>query len=155
MNIKELKEMINLMIENHLAELELEKQGFKLKLRREVGGTVRTGMEVPVVSITPTSQPAQQTAGGGQSPQGVQESPDTHIIRSPMVGTFYTAPSPDAEAYVSVGKAVDVDATLCIVEAMKLMNEIKSDVKGTVVEVMVENGQSVEFDQPLFKIKKG
>lgn len=146
MNVKELKEMINLMIEHNLSELELEKDGLKLKLKRGgVGGAREGGVTVPTVSITPIA-PVATPATASTS--------NVHIVRSPMVGTFYAAPAPDAEPYATVGKVVDVDTTLCIVEAMKLMNEIKSDVKGKIIEILVENGQAVEFDQPLFKIEK-
>jgi len=87
-------------------------------------------------------------------PAQAEEDATIEIVRSPMVGTFYKSPSPEAESFVQVGQTVNEGDTLCIIEAMKLMNEIKSEVKGKVLEVLVTNGQAVEFDQPLFKIKK-
>ncbi len=94
------------------------------------------------------------TQASGASGGGVQESPNGATIKSPMVGTFYAAPAPDQPPYVSVGKQVKEGDVLCIVEAMKLMNEIKCEVSGTITEILVKNGQTVEFDQPLFKIEK-
>jgi acetyl-CoA carboxylase biotin carboxyl carrier protein len=149
MNVKELKEMINLMIENELTELELEKDGLKVKLRRDKFGVIKKEIEAPTIMMAAPQAPAASSA-----PAQAKEASNIHVVRSPMVGTFYAAPAPDAEPYVTGGKQVEVDMTLCIIEAMKLMNEIKSDIRGKVVEVLATNGQAVEFDQPLFKIEK-
>ncbi len=148
MTIKELKEMINLMNEHGLTELEIEKNGEKIKLKKGSFGTIeREPVALPQASV--------QT---GKAPQTVPsfpvEDPNLATVRSPMVGTFYAAPAPEAEVYVTRGKEVNEGDVLCIIEAMKLMNEIKSEVRGRVVDVLVENGQPVEFDQPLFKIQK-
>lgn len=147
MTIKELKEMINLMNEHALIELEIEKNGFKIRLKKSPSGTI----EREVVSLSPS------TAGGAPTlqtiPQAVVDDNVT-VIRSPMVGTFYASPAPDAEPYTARGKEINEGDVLCIVEAMKLMNEIKSEVRGRVIDILVENGQPVEFDQPLFKIQK-
>lgn len=149
MNIKELKEIIAVMQENGLTELELEKNGFKVKLKKspsgfEIKNEPTTEWRMPAVDI-PQSQ----------APEKVEKEPEgVVVVRSPMVGTFYAAPAPDKEPYVSKGKAIKEGDVLCIVEAMKLMNEIKSEVSGQVIEILVSNGQPVEFDQPLFKIQK-
>lgn len=151
MTIKELKEMITLMQEHGLTELEFEKNGFKIRLKKGPNGTMvreESPVSHPVV-VQSTPQPTSQAV----APKEMEEV-GVVLVRSPMVGTFYAAPAPDAEPYVSRGKDIAVGEVLCIVEAMKLMNEIKSEIKGKVLEILVENGQSVEFDQPLFKIQK-
>ncbi|MBI4395202.1 MAG: acetyl-CoA carboxylase biotin carboxyl carrier protein [Candidatus Omnitrophica bacterium] len=148
MTIKELKDMINLMQEHGLTELEIEKNGFKIRLKKGLGGTV--------VQEEPSS--VTHIAKGERAVQAVEsrqvEEAGIAVIHSPMVGTFYTAPAPDAEPYVVRGKDVTSGDVLCIIEAMKLMNEIKTEISGRVIDVLVENGQPVEFDQPLFKIQK-
>ncbi len=155
MNIKEIKELLELMAEHNVGEIEIEKDNAKIKLRKMPSGEVmmqgtpqmmapmQTAMHVPV----PASTPAVVTQASDE--EGVT------IVRSPMVGTFYASPAPDQPAYVSVGKVVKDGDVLCIIEAMKLMNEIKSELGGTVVEILVQNGQTVEYDQPILKIKKG
>ena len=157
MNIKELKEMINLMNEHGLAELEIEKDNFKIKLKKTSSGAIRQEVvhqHGPLPVLTPYALPLPggaetQTAGA----QAVD--PNIHIVHSPMVGTFYASPAPDQPVYVTGGKRVKEGDVLCIIEAMKLMNEIKSEIGGTVLEILVKNGQPVEFDQPLFKVQKG
>ncbi len=150
MTIKELKEMIALMQEHGLTELEIEKNGFKIRLKKGATGAIvkeETQVQIPV-PVSHVKQVASPVPASEVEEVGVV------IVRSPMVGTFYAAPAPDAEPYVGRGKEVNVGDVLCIVEAMKLMNEIKSETKGKIVDILVENGQSVEFDQPLFKIQK-
>ena len=148
MTIKELKEMINLMQEHGLVELEIERNGFKIRLKKSSSGTI-----VQEVSTTQPRMANEERALPAQELQPAVEVGVT-IVRSPMVGTFYASPAPDAEPYVLRGKEVKSGDVLCIIEAMKLMNEIKSEVSGRVIDVMAENGQPVEFDQPLFKIQK-
>ena len=153
MNIKEIKEVLQLMAEHGLTEIELEKDGMKIRLKKGVGGKISAE---EIRDFTPMVIPVPgrgESSGGGTDPSH-QESANTVLVKSPMVGTFYAAPAPDQPAYVTAGKAVKDGDVLCIVEAMKLMNEIKSEIQGTVVEVLVKNGQPVEFDQPLFKIQK-
>ena len=156
MTIKELKEMINLMEEHGLSELEVEKEGLKIRLKRGP-----TGRIVPEGGdFGPSVLPSGNRESGAIPPAGQQTARETVedanlvIVRSPMVGTFYLAPAPDAAPYATKGKKVAEGDVLCIIEAMKLMNEIKSDLPGTVLDILVENGQPVEFDQPLFKIQK-
>lgn len=155
MTLRELKELINLMKEYNLSELEMEREEIKIRLKREPSGKM-------VSELTPVS-PLQPAMSVGVSPnlpvgqqttrEGVEEA-NALVIRSPMVGTFYVAPAPDAAPYVTKGKQISPGDILCIIEAMKLMNEIKSDVTGVILEILVENGQPVEFDQPLFKVRK-
>jgi acetyl-CoA carboxylase biotin carboxyl carrier protein len=155
MNIKEIKELLELMAEHNVGEIEIEKDNAKIKLRKMAGGGI-------VVQTAPQGMPPVQTVLHAPAPAGVPAAAaqpaveeGVTIVRSPMVGTFYAAPAPDQPAYVSVGKVVKDGDVLCIIEAMKLMNEIKSELAGTVVEVLVQNGQTVEYDQPILKIKKG
>ena len=155
MTLKELKELINLMEEYGLSELEMEKEGLKVRLKRGPSGKVVP--EVSPLGASPLTIPMGSSPAapvGHQNPRETLEETNVLMIRSPMVGTFYAAPAPDAAPYVNKGKRISAGDVLCIIEAMKLMNEIKSDVGGTVLEVLVENGQPVEFDQPLFKVQK-
>ena len=151
MNIKELKEMINLMKENELVELEIEKEGERIRLKKDAGGGI-VKEEVAHARYIP-SQPLGAVGEAAPPKQGVLDE-RSYLVRSPMVGTFYSAPAPDQEPYMSKGQTVKEGDVLCIIEAMKLMNEIKSEVNGKMVDILVTNGQPVEFDQPLFKIEK-
>lgn len=154
MNIKEIKELLQLMAEHGLQEVELEKDGLKIKLKK--GGSIRAVTDeirdIPQTGFAPVVDITQNA--GTQAPRTTQEAADIVIVRSPMVGTYYAAPAPDQPLYASVGKKIQEGDVLCIIEAMKLMNEIKSEMSGILVEILVKNGQPVEFDQPLFKIKK-
>ncbi len=155
MNIKEIKELLELMAEHNLGEIEVEKDDMKIKLRKlssgriVVDGAPQVMAPVHAALQTPAQTPATTPAGQLAVEEGVT------IVRSPMVGTFYAAPAPDQPPYVSVGKMIKEGDVLCIIEAMKLMNEIKAELGGTVVEILVQNGQTVEYDQPILKIKKG
>ncbi len=157
MNLKEVKDIIKLMKENKLTELELEQDGFKIKLKRNNGTRVVKKDEqtqTMPITIQQVPQVMPQQVPQDVAPPQQEEDPNILIVRAPMVGTFYQAPAPNAKPFVSMGQEVNVDDTLCIVEAMKLMNEIKCEVRGIIVDILVTNGQAVEFDQPLFKIKK-
>ena len=143
MNLKEIKEMIQLMNENGLSEIEIEKDGLKIRLRKGSGGTIETSV-VENAPQASAAHPRQIPAAAS-----VQRAP----IKSPMVGTFYSAPAPDAAPFVQPGSQVEVGQVICVIEAMKLMNEIKSEVRGKIVEVLVHNGDPVEFGQPLFVIE--
>ena len=152
MNLKELKDIINLMKEHGLSEIEIEKDGLKIRLKKSNGISISQEEVLSQLkgSVTAPSQEMRQAVS--QSP--LEKAPDANeaIIRSPMVGTFYAAPAPDQPIYVNLGAVIKPDDVLCIIEAMKLMNEIKSEVSGRIVEILVENGTSVEFDQPLFRV---
>ena len=163
-NMDELRELIALLRENGLAELELERQDFRIRLRREgVGSSVDFAEVVPapspaVSARAATHQSPPVTASspvhpGAQAETAASEDQDLHIISSPIVGTFYRSPSPNADAFVKIGSNVESETVVCIIEAMKLMNEIQAEVSGEVAKVYVENGQPVEYGQPLFGIK--
>jgi oxaloacetate decarboxylase alpha subunit len=149
MNLKEIKEIISLMNENKLAEIEVEREGVKLKIKKSSSG-VPGGIVVPGVlsQVEPAQANAEETSKTAEP-----ASPKTKAVASPMVGTFYRAPSPEAPPFVEMGQVVEVGQVVCIVEAMKLMNEIKSDVRGKVVGIPVENAEPVEFSQTLFEIE--
>lgn len=156
--IGEIRELIRLVDETSVTELNVENGDAKLVIRKAVETTAPGQMAAPV------TQPAVTAAVQAPAPvspvQTVPAAPETtepeqgvHLITSPMVGTFYRSPSPDAAPYVDKGSAVTEKTVVCIVEAMKLMNEIEAEVRGEVVEVLAENGQLVEYGQPLFKVK--
>lgn len=152
MNIKELKEMINLMKEHDLVELEFEKEGERIRLKKNASGII-TKEEFSHARYVPSGTPMDFPGGVPPKPELADE--HLYVVRSPMVGTFYATPAPDQDPYVTKGQNVKEGDVLCIIEAMKLMNEIKSEVSGKIADILVTNGQPVEFDQPLFKIEKG
>ena len=154
MTLKEIKEMINLMEEYGLSELEIEKEGLKIRLKRGPSGKVVAESAISQLPSTPVHTVSSVLSAGQQVARETVEEANVLIVRSPMVGTFYAAPAPDAAPYVTKGKVVKEGDVLCIIEGMKLMNEIKCDVSGVVLELLVENGQPVEFDQSLFKLQK-
>jgi len=152
MNLKEIKEIIALMNENNLNEIEIERDGLKLKLKKSAGGD---GLVVSPGHYAVESIPAPKAATPPAAPASSGSADSTKNnkdIKSPMVGTFYRAASPEAEAFVEVGQTVEVGQVVCIVEAMKLMNEIKSEVRGKITEVAVQNAEPVEFGQILFVV---
>lgn len=149
MNLKEIREMINLMNENDLTELELEREGGKIKLKKGGGEWVESsGRRIPL-HVVPELAPT-VSAPPGNSPTAAA---NVKEIQSPMVGTFYRSPSPESPPFVDIGNTVEVGQVVCIVEAMKLMNEIKSEVKGKIVEIPVDNAQPVEYGQVLFVVE--
>ncbi|MDD5292507.1 MAG: acetyl-CoA carboxylase biotin carboxyl carrier protein [Candidatus Omnitrophica bacterium] len=150
MNIKEIKEMIALMNENKLLELEIEKEGMRIRLKKESLETqlgVKSHHLVDMPHFNVTQETTQTQAKKEEQANNLIE------VKAPMVGTFYRAPSPESPSFVEVGQNIEVGHVVCIIEAMKLMNEIKSEIKGKIVEVLVENGHPVEFGQPLFLIE--
>lgn len=156
-NMEELRELIGLLRDNGLAELELENEGFRVRLRREsqtTGHAVEVPLPPPPIVVTPTPLPAAGPAHPGtHASTEASQDQDLHIIPSPIVGTFYRSPSPAADAFVKIGSSVAPETVVCIIEAMKLMNEIQAEASGEVVKIYVENGQPVEYGQPLFGIK--
>jgi acetyl-CoA carboxylase biotin carboxyl carrier protein len=164
LDLKQIKLVIDLMKRSDLTEFAVEEEGFKLKIRRGANG-------LPVVSSGgsyggshnpfPGYQP-QQAAAPAAAPAAAAEpaaaaADDASItyVKSPMVGTFYRSPSPESKMFAEVGTKITETSVVCIIEAMKIMNEIQSEVKGTVIEVLIENGQPVEYGQKLFKVKQG
>ena len=145
---KLIEEMLQMMEARGLVELELEHQGMRIRLKKAVSAP-----GPPVVEYV-ASLPPQPISAAAQAPKPLDESAGKRVvIKSPMVGTFYRSPAPDAPAFVEVGQEVDVGQVLCIIEAMKLMNEIKCEVAGRAVEILVDNGDPVEFGQPLFALE--
>ena len=158
-NMDELRELIGLLRDNGLAELELENEGFRVRLRRESERAESSHASVPHHDPAAAQTPAPAPAPSGPAHPGTQattaaaQDQDLHIIQSPIVGTFYRSPSPTAEAFVKIGSNVEPETVVCIIEAMKLMNEIQAETSGEVVKIYVENGQPVEYGQPLFGIR--
>jgi acetyl-CoA carboxylase biotin carboxyl carrier protein len=158
-NMEELRELIALLRDNGLAELELENEGFRVRLRREsvAGSSDVAAVPQPVPAPVPAA-PAPPPATGPTHPgthasTEASQDQDLHIIPSPIVGTFYRSPSQSADAFVKIGSNVEPKTVVCIIEAMKLMNEIQAETSGEVVKIYVENGQPVEYGQPLFGIR--
>ena len=161
MNLKEIKELVDLITEKGISEFELERSGVRLKISRNTGSARAPAEQMPIARPAGARSPALHPSGSeqaGLSPAetetGVPERPEAlHVVRSPMVGTFYSASGQDASPLVSVGDDVQSGQVLCIVEAMKLMNEIEAEIMGTVVKCYVENGQPVEYGEPLFDLR--
>lgn len=149
MEFKQIKQIVDLVKRAGLSEFELEEDSFRLRICRNNGTSGVAAPPPQVIAAAATTQPAAEVTQEGPAAP-VDES---KLIKSPMVGTFYAAPSPDSPAFVKVNDAVSDDTVLCIVEAMKVMNEIKAEKQGTIAEILVENGESVEFGQPLFRLR--
>jgi acetyl-CoA carboxylase biotin carboxyl carrier protein len=153
MNIKEVKDLIKDILQSDISEFELEHTGTKVRLKRGFQSQERIPAPPPIQTAIPASTPA--LAIPPESPTSSEDAEENglHFIASPIVGTFCRASSPGAEFYVNIGDEVKEGTVLCIVEAMKLMNEIPSDIDGEIVRIYVENGQPVEFGQKLFAIR--
>lgn len=152
MDHADLERLVKLMNENDLVELEIEEEGRTVRLRKAPG----VPLAMPnAMQLLPQMQPMHMAPAPAAAPAAAPSGPPagTVEIRSPIVGTFYKAASPESPAFVAVGDRIKSGAVVCIVEAMKVMNEIQAEVSGEVVEILVENGQAVEFDQPLFRVK--
>lgn len=152
MDLKDIKAIIDLMRKNSVSEFELEKQDFKIRLKR---GSGSGGQAVNIDDVSPVAYAPAPGTLVTTTPQTV---PATAIsndseIKSPMIGTFYRAPSPESGNYVEIGSEVNPETVVCIIEAMKVMNEIKAEVKGVITQVLVDNAKPVEFGQPLFKVR--
>lgn len=149
MDLRKLKTLIDLVSESNISELEITENEGKVRIVKSAGAPVL--MAAPA-ALAPAPVAAAALAPEAAAPVPVAE-PTGHVVKSPMVGTYYTAATPGAKAFVSVGSAVKEGEALCIIEAMKIMNEIEADCSGTVTKILVENGQAVEFGQPLFVIE--
>ena len=164
MNQKELKELIDFLIEKDIAEFELERGDVKVRIKRAAEHSSHGGAETRFIAVTPAvpatpeaisvvSSPAAAPPVPAKAEAAAEPRETLHAVRSPIVGTFYESPSPGAPPFVKAGDSVEVGHVLCIVEAMKLMNEIESDVAGEIVEKLISNGQPIEYGQPLFMIR--
>jgi acetyl-CoA carboxylase biotin carboxyl carrier protein len=149
-DIKDIKAIIDLMKKNDLSVFEIEKDGFRLKLQRGPSGQAATAAPPTMAAPSKGTTTAPETAPA--TPKAI-ESVQLKEIVSPMVGTFYRAASPDGPPFVDVGKTVTEDTVVCIIEAMKVMNEIKAETSGVIAEVVAENGKPVQFGQVLFKVR--
>jgi|SRR6185503_5528810 len=164
-NMDELRELIQLIRENDFTEFELEREGYRVRFRRGLEAAADTAARDSANSTQSTTlstttgaeargaTPA-PTHPGAKAQTAASEDQDLYIIPSPIVGTFYRSPSPNADSFVKIGSRVEADTVVCIIEAMKLMNEIQAEATGEVAKIYVENGQPVEYGQPLFGIKK-
>ncbi|MCA1573404.1 MAG: acetyl-CoA carboxylase biotin carboxyl carrier protein [Acidobacteria bacterium] len=164
-NMDELRELISLIRENGFAEFELEREGFRIHVRRDLAGSeasassagARVADDAPTPPANAASSGARASATpdhpGARSETAASEDQDLNMIPSPIVGTFYRSASPNSDPFVKIGSRVEPDSVVCIIEAMKLMNEIQAETSGEVVKIYVENGQPVEYGQPLFGIK--
>ncbi len=142
MDLSKIKDILKIMEDHELSSLEIEQDGFKVKLEKG-------GLAAPPAH---TTAPAAAVAAAPSAPADAISAPDTEEITAPMVGTFYKASSPDTDAFVKVGDAVDVDTTVCIIEAMKVMNEIKAEKKGVIQRILAEDASPVQFGEGLFVI---
>lgn len=153
MDLNLIKKLVKLVDSSDITDLEVEENGLRVKIAKKIrGGQVVAQPQI----LSPTIPLVQQISELKSSEQAVlkeETKENLHEIRSPIVGTFYRAPAPDADPYIQVGDNISVGTVLCIVEAMKLMNEIESDVNGKILKILVENGKPVEYNQPLFLIQ--
>lgn len=145
MDLKAIKQVVELMKRSELSEFEIEEEGFKLRLCRKNGDT-------QIVHAAPLAS-APLVAAAPLAAVAPVEEKGISIVKSPMVGTFYTSASPESPAFAKIGTKVGADSIVCIIEAMKVMNEIQSELSGTITEVLIEDGEAVEYGQPLFKVK--
>jgi acetyl-CoA carboxylase biotin carboxyl carrier protein len=149
--IEWVKSLVQIMNQNGIAELSVEEDGRKVRLRKTAEPARAFA---PAAAAPPAPLASAPAAPAALEPGAVEAPSDVVEVRSPMVGTFYRSPSPEAEPFVEVGDAVTPETTLCIIEAMKVMNEIKAEMEGTIQSILVANGEAVEYGQPLFLIKR-
>ncbi|MFN4003466.1 MAG: acetyl-CoA carboxylase biotin carboxyl carrier protein [Hylemonella sp.] len=153
MDLRKLKTLIDLVSESNISELEITEAEGKVRIVKG-GGAVVQGVPVPLAApVAVAAAPAPAAAPAAPAPAAAPAAPSGHAVKAPMVGTFYRAASPGAKPFVEVGQAVKEGDTLCIIEAMKILNEIEADKAGTVTQILCENGQAVEYGQPLFIIE--
>ena len=155
MDIRKIKKLIELVEESGITELEVQEEEGTVRISRAAPAIAPAAVQyaaAPVVAPTPTAAPAQAPAAATPAPTTSDEL-SGHLVRSPMVGTFYRSPSPEAKAFVEVGQSVKVGDALCIVEAMKMMNRIEADKAGVVKAILINDGDAVEFDEPLIVIE--
>lgn len=167
-NMAELRELIALIQKNGFAEFEIQREGFRLHVRRDLqtahavganssgsgGPSLAESAAATTTAVSTSAKTATPEHPGARAETAAADDQDLHIISSPIVGTFYRAASPNADPFVKIGSQVESDSVVCIIEAMKLMNEIQAETNGEVVKIYVENGQPVEYGQPLFGIRE-
>ncbi|OIN96515.1 acetyl-CoA carboxylase, biotin carboxyl carrier protein [Candidatus Desantisbacteria bacterium CG1_02_38_46] len=164
MNLKELRDIIQIIQEADIDELEIEREGVRIRIKKRPGESSRLSQSIPTVPVVPApiqpsistsvpQTPETQSVSAPVPPQAKTEGKELVSVISPMVGTFYRTPGPDADPYVELGSIVKKGQVVCIVEAMKLMNEIESEVDGKIVKILIENGQPVEYGQVLFQVE--
>ena len=154
MDLNLIKKLVRILDTSGITDLEVEESGFKIKIAKKVRTVSFNGQPQMIQSASPDPDLSNVELNVEEKTRiSEDESKNHHIIISPIVGTFYRAPTPDADAYVQVGDVVSQGSVLCIVEAMKLMNEIESDVNGKIIKILAENGKPVEYNQPLFLIQ--
>lgn len=162
MDLKEIKKILDMIAESDVNQVTIEEGDFKIKVKKTPDVTQSSApVQYQIPAGSPQAQPAQTPPAQTQSSESseaaatepnAEEKPDGKVVKSPIVGTFYRSPSPDADPFVSVGDTVEKGQTLCIVEAMKIMNEIESEYSGEIKKILVEDAEAVEFEQPLFII---
>ncbi|MBK7106056.1 MAG: acetyl-CoA carboxylase biotin carboxyl carrier protein [Ignavibacteriae bacterium] len=154
MDINEIKKLIKVFENSAITELSVQEGDLKIKISKNgsVGTPIYTTQNIPFQNLASNNSESNKTTTVIETPQVKEE--NFHIIKSPIVGTFYRSPAPDADPYVQIGDTVNTGSVLCIVEAMKLMNEIECDLSGKIIQILVEDGTPVEYNQPLFKIEK-
>ncbi len=153
MDLRKLKKLIDLVQESGIAELEITEGEEKVRISR--GGALSVtplAAGAPSIAAAPAGAVGAAATAAPPAPVGAEAAPEGHVVKSPMVGTFYRAPSPEAKPFVDVGSTIKAGETICVLEAMKLMNEIEADASGTIKAILVENGQPVEYGQALFVI---
>ena len=147
MNIKEIRELIKLIEQANIEEFEMERSGIRIRIRKTVTGPVVT--QAPLVAETPSTASSENS----QTEKAPEKEEKNHIFTAPIVGTFFLKPKPDAEPFVKPGDHVTESTVLCIIEAMKIFNQIECDIEGDIARILVDNGQPVEYGQPLFEIQ--
>ena len=154
MDLIKIKQVVDLMKKSDLSEFEIQDQDFKLRIKRDLPGRAPIAAQAAPVAVAPAPVAAPAPAAAAPAPAApAAADPSIKLVTSPMVGTYYATPSPENPPFVTVGSPIKADSVVCIIEAMKVMNEIQSEISGTVVECLVANGTSVEFGQPLFRVK--
>jgi acetyl-CoA carboxylase biotin carboxyl carrier protein len=152
-DLKDIKAIIDLMKKNSISEFEMERQDFKIRLKRGGNAVIQADEVFLPANLTSTSVPQLGQTAGALPAVPASASTGELDIKSPMIGTFYRAPSPESAPYVEVGTEVNAETVVCIIEAMKVMNEIKAEMRGVITQILVENAKPVEFGQPMFKLR--
>lgn len=155
MDIKEIRKIVQLMESGEVSEFKMEEEGFRLSIKRKMGVDQPVVVTAPAASAVPAAAPAAAPSAPAQGAGSDEADGDDGLVEvtSPIVGTFYRSPSPEADPFVKAGDEVEPDTVVCIVEAMKVMNEIQAEVRGVVKKVLVDNATPIEYGQPLFKIE--